>query len=879
MDTRQPLKVARQRRQLRGALYWPLLVFAMLVSNSCWRVGGRARQTAPAASTSELRSEDAVEAILRITDSVPIVAIGDIHEVAELGAFRLRLLRDPRLPEHVQDIVIEGGNSLYQAVANRFVNGEPVSDDSLRLIWNNTTQSPFNTLDVPTYAEDVLRTVREVNGSLPASRRLRVLLADPPLEWRAIATRADLQGKTDRTGSHYRVLMDSVISRNRHALFFCGTVHLYKATAIGREAPAMRNVVQRILAARPRSVFVILVYDGFGGSAAFANSLFTKMTRGTLARIADGPLADLPVDQVFAATPGAPNTAPPAVIFLGADSAAMQGNFTGLRLGDIGDAYLFVGSVPELTLSRPNLQRYRDHPELLAELDRRQLIRTGTHFDTSAFFAVTPSPFATGWRADKNTRVPARRDARSEAIRAMARTLAAIGGEGRMAGLRTVARDGTRSMSDPGQGYRPQSSRVVSPPVLEKSRRAVLIDLVGGRSAITMRGTIFGGQPFSFRNVVDGQGSFAVNELKHTVTTSAAAPTSGAALSRLPRALPEVLLSQLWMQRDSLRIVGIESLEGRPHLILAASGAAASPRLFIDSATALPAKVESISVTPNGTDTLATEYSDWRTVNGLRFPFAQRDRRNGILVDAYVADSIEINRELPAQAFTRPADYALVPPANPRAPTMTKLADDVYLVSRGYNSIVVVFDSFVLFVDPALGNPASDAVRKLIADVAPGKPIRYVIATHFHSDHIGGASSFLKTGSTLVAGSHAIRAVRDAITRQESSGATAIPDSQFHVLTSTRTIADANHSVQIVDVGPNPHAEQMLVVYLPRQRLLFEADMLDLDVAPGLAAIGGDDTRALRTRLRELGLVVTTVVPAHGRVGTMADVDAGSRTP
>jgi len=179
MDTRQPLKVAPQRRQLRGAQYSRLLAFAMLVSNGCWRVGGHPRQTASAAFTSELRGEDAVEAILRITDSVPIVAIGDVHEVAELGAFRLRLLRDSRLPAHVQDIVIEGGNSLYQAVADRFVNGEPVSDDSLRLIWNNTTQSPFNTLDVPTYAEDVLRTVRDVNGSLPASRRLRVLLADP----------------------------------------------------------------------------------------------------------------------------------------------------------------------------------------------------------------------------------------------------------------------------------------------------------------------------------------------------------------------------------------------------------------------------------------------------------------------------------------------------------------------------------------------------------------------------------------------------------------------------------------------------------------------------------------------------------------------------
>jgi hypothetical protein len=238
--------------------------------------------------------------------------------------------------------------------------------------------------------------------------------------------------------------------------------------------------------------------------------------------------------------------------------------------------------------------------------------------------------------------------------------------------------------------------------VLEKSQRAVLIDLVEGRSAISMRGTIFGGQPFSFRTVVDAQGSFSVNELKHTVTESQAAPASAAAFARLPRLLPEVLLTQLWMQRDSLRTIGVEILHGRPVCVLASSGAQAAPHLFIDSATALPAKVESFSVTPNGTDTLATEYDDWRAVGGMAFPFVQRDRRNGILVDAYAVDRIEINRELPQQAFARPVNHALVPPAAPRAPTMTKLDEDVYLVSRGYNSIFVVLDSFVVFVDPAL---------------------------------------------------------------------------------------------------------------------------------------------------------------------------------
>jgi hypothetical protein len=640
------------------------------MSCGCWGRGRSAAIEAPATITpSALREENAIDAIIGVADSVPVIAIGDIHEVAVLGDFRLRLLRDPRLSAHVQDIVIEGGNSLYQSVADRFVNGMPVSDDSLRLIWNNTTQSPFNTLDVPTYAEDVLRTVRAVNERLPQPRRLRVLLADPPLEWRSIAKRADLQGKTDRAASHYRVLMDSVLNRGRRAIFFCGTVHLYRATAAGREQPTMRNAVQRILLTRPRSVFVVLVYDGFGGSAASANSLFSNMKRETLVRIADGPLADLPVDQVFAATPGAPPNAAPAVIMLGAAPGARQGNFAGLRLGDIGDAYLYVGSLTELTLSSPNLQRYREDPTLLAELDRRQLLRTGEHFDTAAFFAVTSPPFASGWRADKNTEVLARSDSRSEAIRAMSRALAVIGGEGRMSQLRTVARYETRLMADSGQGYRPLSSGATSPPTVERSQRTVLIDLVGERSTTLTQGATSGGQPFSFRTVVTPQGAFTVDEVKKTTTITSAAPANGMTLSLLPRLLPEILFSQFWAQRDSLRLLGFGVHDGRSQIVLAASGAQTAPRLFLDSATAVVTKVESLVVTPNRTDTLVTEYGDWRSVGGMRFPFLRRNSRNGIVVDEYAVHRIETNHDLPESALAVPAGYEVVPPTNPRATT------------------------------------------------------------------------------------------------------------------------------------------------------------------------------------------------------------------
>src|SRR5687768_76734 len=86
---------------------------------------------------------DAVTGILKILDSVPLVAIGDIHSVAEQGEFYQRLIRHPRFAEKVDDLILELGNELYQPVADRYVSGQTVPLDSLRMIWENTTQGPL----------------------------------------------------------------------------------------------------------------------------------------------------------------------------------------------------------------------------------------------------------------------------------------------------------------------------------------------------------------------------------------------------------------------------------------------------------------------------------------------------------------------------------------------------------------------------------------------------------------------------------------------------------------------------------------------------------------------------------------------------------------
>lgn len=91
----------------------------------------------------------------------------------------------------VDDIIVEWGNPLYQHTIDAFIAGQPVADAELRPVWRNTTQSPLETWDAPVY-QQFYRQVRAVNWPLPASKQIRVLAGDSPIDWAEITTASGL---------------------------------------------------------------------------------------------------------------------------------------------------------------------------------------------------------------------------------------------------------------------------------------------------------------------------------------------------------------------------------------------------------------------------------------------------------------------------------------------------------------------------------------------------------------------------------------------------------------------------------------------------------------------------------------------------------------
>ena len=163
----------------------------------------------------------------------------------------MSLIRDVRLPGAANDILVEFGNSLYQDVIDRFISGQPIADDELKRVWQDTTMAS-TIWDRPIY-EDFFRLVRAVNATLPQGRQLRVLLGDPPVDWKEVRTREDLQRASAGRSSHpAEVLIREVLAKGRRALVIYGGAHLWRQNLQGP------NLIERLEKQTREKAFVLV---------------------------------------------------------------------------------------------------------------------------------------------------------------------------------------------------------------------------------------------------------------------------------------------------------------------------------------------------------------------------------------------------------------------------------------------------------------------------------------------------------------------------------------------------------------------------------------------------------------------------------------------
>ena len=192
---------------------------------------------------------------------------------------------------------------------------------------------------------------------------------------------------------------------------------------------------------------------------------------------------------------------------------------------------------------------------------------------------------------------------------------------------------------------------------------------------------------------------------------------------------------------------------------------------------------------------------------------------------------------------------------------ITKLADDVYLFRHKFHqSIFITTPKGVIVTDPI----SSDAAAWLKAKIKTltDQPVRYVIYSHHHNDHITGGSVFAETALYV---SHA--AARPKIL-QAADSQTPVPDLTF---TDRMSIDLGGKHVELIYTGRN-HSDNSLVVLLPQNRLLFAVDFVPVETVAYRALPDGYPDEWIGSLRQVEGLEFDTLVPGHGKIGTREHV-------
>jgi glyoxylase-like metal-dependent hydrolase (beta-lactamase superfamily II) len=188
----------------------------------------------------------------------------------------------------------------------------------------------------------------------------------------------------------------------------------------------------------------------------------------------------------------------------------------------------------------------------------------------------------------------------------------------------------------------------------------------------------------------------------------------------------------------------------------------------------------------------------------------------------------------------------------------------------------VEFSDHVVAVEAPLSSQVSEQAIAEIKKAIPNKPVRFVAITHHHSDHSGGLRAFVAEGAAVIttAGNAAYAKSLVASTQlQDALARNAKPLKLELVENRKRVFTDGTQTLELHDIGPNPHAREMLVAYLPRQGIVFQGDLFFSPFDGQPLGFAQQSTQEFAAKIRALGFKVDKLAGVHGKVGTMREVD------
>ena len=156
--------------------------------------------------------------------------------------------------------------------------------------------------------------------------------------------------------------------------------------------------------------------------------------------------------------------------------------------------------------------------------------------------------------------------------------------------------------------------------------------------------------------------------------------------------------------------------------------------------------------------------------------------------------------------------------------------EGVYIFRYGnVQSMFVVTPAGVIATDPiGYARPEASAIYVEEIRKITKQPIKYLVYSHHHFDHITGGQVFKDAGAKIVA--HQKVKQRLAVLKDPR---TPLPDETF---TQTKTLKLGGTTLELHYLGLN-HSDSTLVMRLPKERVIFTVDWVPVGSLPGRAMI------------------------------------------
>jgi glyoxylase-like metal-dependent hydrolase (beta-lactamase superfamily II) len=317
-----------------------------------------------------------------------------------------------------------------------------------------------------------------------------------------------------------------------------------------------------------------------------------------------------------------------------------------------------------------------------------------------------------------------------------------------------------------------------------------------------------------------------------------------------------------------------QSIGGKKYTVLTFMGQNKAPVNGFINADNLVEKVETrIDNAFFGDMPFEAIYSDYKDFGGVKFPGKIVQKQGGHPIFDLDIVSVTPNGAVTIQApqgGRGAAAPAAAAAGGPTAdPPTEKLGEGIHLILGGYACLAIEFKDHIVVIEGPQSEARATAVIAQARKLIPNKPIRYVVNTHAHIDHSSGLRAFAAEGVTILTHQNNKSYLEKVLKAPHTLTPDRMSESgkkpKFETMGTKKTLTDGERVVELHHMQNFGHQEGAIVVYLPKEKVLYQADAYNPPAQPptAAAAVISPYNLSLVDTIERLKLQVERIIPVH----------------